>query len=145
VEHGAAGLVLFNRLLEPDIDLLRMKLTDRLDLSEPEEMRLPMLWIAILSGRTKASLAASTGVSDADGVVKYLLAGADVVMTTSALLRHGIGYMSTLVDGLREWMDEREIASLDDMRGMMSWLRSRDRSVYSRANYLRILEHYAAS
>ncbi|MGD0186295.1 MAG: dihydroorotate dehydrogenase-like protein [Roseiarcus sp.] len=145
VERGAAGLVLFNRLLEPDIDLLRMKLTDRLELSEPDEMRLPMLWIAILSGRTKASLAASTGVSDVAGVVKYLLAGADVVMTTSALLRHGIGYMSTLVDGLREWMDEREIASLDDMRGMMSWLRSRDRSVYSRANYLRILEHYAAS
>lgn len=145
VERGAAGLVLFNRLLEPDIDLLRMKLTDRLELSEPDEMRLPMLWIAIFSGRTKASLAASTGVSDVAGVVKYLLAGADVVMTTSALLRHGIGYMSTLVDGLREWMDEREIASLDDMRGMMSWLRSRDRSVYSRANYLRILEHYAAS
>ena len=145
VERGAAGLVLFNRLLEPDIDLLRMKLTDRLELSEPDEMRLPMLWIAILSGRTKASLAASTGVSDVAGVVKYLLAGADVVMTTSALLRHGIGYMSTLVDGLREWMDEREIASLDDMRGMMSWLRSRDRSVYSRANYLRIFEHYAAS
>ena len=145
VERGAAGLVLFNRLLEPDIDLLRMKLTDRLDLSEPEEMRLPMLWIAILSGRTKASLAASSGVSDVDGVVKYLLAGADAVMTTSALLRHGAGYMSTLVDGLRTWMEEREIASLDDMRGMMSWLRSRDRSVYSRANYLRILEHYAAS
>jgi dihydroorotate dehydrogenase (fumarate) len=145
VEHGAAGLVLFNRLLEPDIDLLRMKLTDRLDLSEPEEMRLPMLWIAILSGRTKASLAASTGVTDVAGVVKYVLAGADAVMTTSALLRHGAGYMSTLVDGLRRWMEEREIASLDDMRGMMSWLRSRDRSVYSRANYIRILEHHAAS
>jgi dihydroorotate dehydrogenase (fumarate) len=145
VGRGAAGLVLFNRLLEPDIDLSAMKLTDRLELSEPEEMRLPMLWIATLSGRTKASLAASTGVSDVAGVVKYLLAGADVVMTTSALLRHGVGYMSTLVDGLREWMDEREIASLDDMRGMMSWRRSRDRSVYSRANYLRILEHYAAA
>jgi dihydroorotate dehydrogenase (fumarate) len=145
VEHGAAGLVLFNRLLEPDIDLSTMRLTDQLALSEPEEMRLPMLWIAILSGRTKASLAASTGVTDVAGVVKYVLAGADAVMTTSALLRHGAGYMSTLVDGLRRWMEEREIASLEDMRGMMSWLRSRDRSVYSRANYIRILEHYAAS
>jgi len=143
VGRGAAGLVLFNRLLEPDIDLSAMKLADRLELSEPEEMRLPMLWIAILSGRTKASLAASTGVSDVAGVVKYILAGADAVMTTSALLRHGVGYMSTLVDGLRAWMEEREIASLDDMRGMMSLARSRDRSAYSRANYIRILGHYA--
>jgi len=137
VGRGATGLVLFNRLLEPDIDLSAMKLTDRLAL------RLPMLWIAILSGRTKASLAASTGVADVAGVVKFVLAGADVVMTTSALLRHGAGYMSTLVDGLRAWMEEREIASLDDMRGMMSLLRSRDQSVYSRANYIRVLGHHA--
>jgi dihydroorotate dehydrogenase (fumarate) len=144
VENGADGLVLFNRMLEPDIDLSRMKLTDRLELSEPDEMRLPMLWIAILSGRIKASLAASGGVSGVSDVVKYLLAGADVVMTTSALLRFDIGYMTALVDGLRRWMEEREVASLDDMRGMMSWQRSRDRSAYTRANYLRILEHYVA-
>ena len=75
--------------------------------------------------------------------MKYLLAGADVVMTTSALLRHDIGYMATLVNGLRRWMDEREIASLDDMRGMMSWRRSAARDVYTRANYLRILEGYS--
>jgi dihydroorotate dehydrogenase (fumarate) len=143
-EHGAAGLVLFNRLMEPDIDLLRMSLTDTLELSEPSEMRLPLLWIAILAGRNRASLAASTGVSTVTDVVKFLLAGADVVMTTSALLRHDIDYMSILVNGLRRWMDEREIVSLADMRGMMSWQRSRDRSVYTRANYLRILEHYAA-
>lgn len=143
-EHGVAGLVFFNRLMEPDIDLLRMSLTDTLELSEPSEARLPLLWIAILAGRNRASLAASTGVSTVTDVVKFLLAGADVVMTTSALLRHDIGYMATLVDGLRSWMDERDITSLADMRGMMSWQRSRDRSVYTRANYLRILEHYAA-
>ena len=144
VENGADGLVLFNRMLEPDIDLTRMKLTDRLELSAPDEMRLPMLWIALLRGRIKASLAASGGVSGVSDVVKYLLAGADVVMTTSALLRFDIGYMTALVDGLRRWMEEREVASLDDMRGMMSWQRSRDRSAFTRANYLRILEHYAA-
>jgi dihydroorotate dehydrogenase (fumarate) len=143
-EHGVAGLVLFNRLMEPDIDLLRMSLTDTLELSEPSEMRLPLLWIAILAGRNRASLAASTGISTVTDVVKLLLAGADVVMTTSALLRHDIDYMATLVNGLRSWMDERDIGSLADMRGMMSWQRSRDRSVYTRANYLRILEHYAA-
>ena len=91
-----------------------------------------------------ASLATSTGVSTAADVVKCLLAGADVVMTTSALLRHDIGYMSELVSGLRTWMDERGIASLADMRGQMSWLRSRDRSIYTRANYIRSLERYAA-
>jgi dihydroorotate dehydrogenase (fumarate) len=66
-------------------------------------------------------------------------------MTTSALPRNGIDFMATLLHDLERWMEGREIASLDDMRGMMSWLRSRDRSVYSRANYLRLLEHYAAS
>jgi dihydroorotate dehydrogenase (fumarate) len=142
VEEGAAGLVLFNRVLEPDIDLARMRLVDTLTLSNPGEMRQPMLWIAILSGRTKASLAASGGVATVDDVVKYLLAGADVVMTTSALLRHDIEYMTTLVNGLRRWMDEREIASLDGMRGMMSWRQGVAGNLYSRANYLRILEGY---
>jgi dihydroorotate dehydrogenase (fumarate) len=142
VEQGAAGLVLFNRMLQPDIDLLRMSVVDTLELSDPVEMRLPLLWIAILAGRTRASLAASTGVATVTDVVKYLLAGADVVMTTSALLRHDIEYMSTLINGLQTWMEEREVSSLADMRGMMSWQRSRDRSVYTRANYLRILERY---
>ena len=143
VERGAAGLVLFNRLLHPEIDLLRMKLADRLDLSQPAELHLPLLWIAILAGRTRASLAASTGVATVSDVVKALLAGADVVMTTSALLRHDIDYMATLGAELRQWMEEREIAALADMRGLLSWQRSKDRSVYTRANYLRILEGYA--
>ncbi len=80
-----------------------------------------------------------------DDVVKCLLAGADVVMTTSALLRSGIGYLATLTHGLDPWTQEREIASLADMRGMMSWQRSHDCSAYTRTNYLRILEHYAGS
>ncbi len=143
VEHGAAGLVLFNRFMEPDIDLLHMKMTDTMSLSTSAEMHLPLLWIGILAGRTKASLAASTGVSNVEDVVKCLLAGADAVMTTSALLRSGIAYMATLTTGLRQWMEEHEIASLADMRGMMSWQHRRDRSIYSRAHYLRLLENYA--
>ncbi|HEX3996469.1 MAG TPA: dihydroorotate dehydrogenase-like protein, partial [Acetobacteraceae bacterium] len=143
VDEGAAGLVLFNRVLEPDIDLSRMRLVDTLTLSTPSEMRQPMLWVAILSGRTTASLAASGGVATVDDVVKYLLAGADVVMTASALLRHDIEYMATLVNGLRRWMDERDIASLDGIRGMMSWRQGVAANLYSRANYLRILEGYA--
>jgi dihydroorotate dehydrogenase (fumarate) len=143
VERGAAGLVLFNRLLHPEIDLLRMRLSDRLDLSHPSELHLPLLWIAILAGRTRASLAASTGIDSTSDVVKALLAGADVVMTTSALLRHDLGYMATLTTELGQWLHERDIASVADIRGMMSWQRSKDRSVYTRANYLRILEEYA--
>ncbi|MDR3461117.1 MAG: dihydroorotate dehydrogenase-like protein [Beijerinckiaceae bacterium] len=143
VENGAAGVVLFNRLLEPDIDVDKLSLTNILELSEPAELRLPLLWIAILSGRIPASLAASSGVATSNDVVKCLLAGADVVMTTSALLRHDIAYMAKLVQGLRLWMDEREIASLGEMRGMLSWQRSRDPGAYTRANYLRILERYA--
>jgi dihydroorotate dehydrogenase (fumarate) len=103
VQHGAAGVVLFNRSIRPDIDLLHMNLTDTLQLSDPSELRLPLLWIAILAGRTKASLAVSTGVSSVEDVVKCLLAGADVAMTTSALLlRNGIGFMSTLTTGLHK-------------------------------------------
>jgi dihydroorotate dehydrogenase (fumarate) len=145
VQHGAAGLVLFNRSVHPDIDLFLMKLTDTLELSDPSELRLPLLWTAILAGRTKASLATSTGVSSVGDVVKCLLAGADAVMTTSALLRNGIDYMATLTTGLDQWMQDREIATLYDIRGLLSWQRNPDRSVYTRANYLRILEHYTAA
>jgi dihydroorotate dehydrogenase (fumarate) len=120
-----------------------MKLVDTLSLSDSDEMRLPLMWIAILSGRVNASLAASGGVSCATDVVKYLLAGADVVMTASALLRHDISYMTALVGGLARWMEVRGIASLADLRGMLSWRRSPERDAYTRANYLRILERYA--
>lgn len=142
VEQGATGLVLFNRVLEPDIALSQMRLVDTLTLSDSSDMRQPMLWISILSGRIKASLAASGGVSTVDDVVKYLLAGADVVMTTSALIRHEVEYMTTLVNGLQRWLDEREIASLDTIRGMMSWRQSVAHNPYTRANYLRILQGY---
>jgi dihydroorotate dehydrogenase (fumarate) len=144
IGQGAAGLVLFNRLLQPDIDLLKLRLVDTLELSTPAELRLPLLWTAILSGRSKhASLATATGIATSDDVVKAILAGADAVMTTSAILQSGPEEMTILVDGLRRWMGERDIEKIADMRGMMSWERSRDRSVYTRANYLRILDHYA--
>ncbi len=146
VDQGAAGLVLFNRLLQPDMDLLKLRLVDSLELSTPSELRLPLLWTAILSGRSKqASLATATGITTSHDVVKAILAGADAVMTTSALLRDGATEITQLIDGLRRWMAEREIVKLDDMRGMLSWQRSKDRSVYTRANYIRILDHYVHS
>jgi dihydroorotate dehydrogenase (fumarate) len=140
VRDGASGFVLFNRLLEPDIDPLRLMLVDRLALSEPDEMRLPLLWTALLSGRIDASLAASGGVASVNDVVKYLLAGADVVMAASALLRHGAGFMSILVDGLAAWLAARQFVSVGEIRGLLSWRHGTDRGAWTRANYLRILE-----
>ncbi|WP_050763985.1 hypothetical protein [Beijerinckia indica] len=145
VEAGANGLVIFNRFIEPDIDLIRMQLSRELELSQPSEMRLPLLWTAILSGRVHCSLAASTGVETADQIIKYLLAGADVVMTTSALLRHGPGYVRTLLDGLTAWLDARGIDSPNKMRGVMSWSRIRETGAYERANYIQLIEAYSSA
>ena len=142
---GADALVLFNRFYEPDLDIARLQVLTDLKLSQPNEIRLPLLWLAILSGRVKASLAATTGVTSADEVVKYLLVGADVVMTTSALLRHGVDYVAVLLDGLTSWLRAREFASVNQMRGIMSQQRVQDPQAFERANYIKILQGYGGS
>ena len=139
---GADGLVLFNRFYQPDIDIGRLRLINDLDLSQSAEMRLPLLWLGVLHGRVAPSLAASTGVHTVDDVVKYLLAGADVVMTTSALLRHGIGHMRQLVDGLGGWLEQRKMESLATMRGLLSQRNISNPTAYERANYIKILASY---
>lgn len=93
--------------MQPDIGPETLAVTAGVELSHPDEARLPRAWIALLRGRIRASLAATTGVEDATDVVKYLLAGADVVMTASALLRHGPGHAKVLLDGVRGWMDRK--------------------------------------
>lgn len=142
VEAGADGLVLFNRFYEPDIDLTQLTLLPNLELSRPAEIRLPLLWIGVLSGRIEASLAASTGVETSDEVIKYLLAGADVVMTTSALLKHGPWHMNVLLDGLKSWLAARDLNSLDSVRGRMSQRNIVDKTAFARANYIRVLQGY---
>jgi len=142
VEAGADGLVLFNRFYQPDIDLAELTLLPNLELSTPAEIRLPLLWIGVLSGRVGASLAASTGVESSDQVIKYLLAGADVVMTTSALLKHGAGHMKVLLDGLRTWLAARDLTTLDSIRGRMSQRNIADKTAFARANYIRVLQGY---
>jgi dihydroorotate dehydrogenase (fumarate) len=142
VEAGADGLVLFNRFYEPDIDLARLALVSDLELSRPYEMRLPLLWIGVLYGRLKASLAASTGVDGVDEVLKYLLVGADVVMTTSALLRHGIGHMNKLLAELEAWLEARDLDSLTSIRGRMSQQNVKDAASFQRANYIKTLRGY---
>lgn len=141
-DAGAGALVLFNRFYQPDIDVATLRLSMDLDLSTPAEIRLPLLWIAILYGRVPASLAASTGVDSADDVFKYLLAGADTVMTTSSLLRHGVGHMRTLIEGLSALLAAREIDSLADIRGRMSQRNVKDPTAFERANYIHILQGY---
>jgi len=142
VQSGADGLVLFNRFYQPDIDLARLTLLPNLELSTPAEIRLPLLWIGALSGRLRASLAASTGVESSDEVIKYLLAGADVVMTTSALLKHGTGYMKVLLNGLTSWLAARDLTKLDSIRGRMSQVNIADKTAFARANYIRVLQGY---
>jgi dihydroorotate dehydrogenase (fumarate) len=142
VRAGAQGLVLFNRFYQPDFDLDTMQVTPSLELSSPAEIRLPLLWIAILHGRIDASLAATTGVESERQIVKYLLAGADVVMTTSALLRHGASHCQVLTTALREWLERRGYESVRQLRGSMSQQHVSDPTAFERANYIRMLQSY---
>ncbi|MGB5718324.1 MAG: dihydroorotate dehydrogenase-like protein [Gammaproteobacteria bacterium] len=143
-EAGADALVLFNRFYQPDMDLDEMEVVTDLKLSTPDEIRLPLLWLGVLHGRINASLAATTGVHSPVELIKYLLAGADVVMTTSAMLQQGIGFLTTLVDGLRDWMDARQYDSVEQMKGAMSQVNCLNPGAFERANYIKILENYKA-
>lgn len=142
-DAGADALVLFNRFYQPDLDLRRLQALTDLKLSEPNEIRLPLLWLAILAGRVKVSLAGSTGVASADEVAKYLMVGADVVMTASALLQHGPGHMATLLAGLENWLAASEFVSLEQVRGVMSQRKLKDPEALERANYIKILQGYS--
>ena len=138
-EAGADGLVLFNRFLQPDIDPETLAVVPGVGLSSPAEARLPRTWIALLRGRVRASLAATTGVEDPADVAKYLLAGADVVMTASALLRHGPEHAAVLLDGLSDWMARKGFASVDELRGMLAVPPGTDEAAYERAGYVSAL------
>lgn len=139
-EQGADALVFFNRFYQPDFDIETLRVLSDLRYSEHNEIRLPLLWIAALHGRIGASIAATTGVQSGREVVKYLLAGADVVMTASSLYKHGIGHLRTLNDELADWMKRLQFDSIDDFRGVLSQQNIHDTSAYERANYIRIME-----
>jgi dihydroorotate dehydrogenase (fumarate) len=138
-EAGADALVLFNRFLQPDIDPEELALSSTVTLSSTADARLPLTWIALLRGQVRAALAATGGVEAPADVAKYLLAGADVVMTASALLRHGTGYAGTLLDGLSSWMARKGFRSIDDLRGMLSVPHDVDKATYERRGYVRAL------
>ncbi len=139
-EAGADGLVLFNRFYQPDFDINRLQVLANLDYSVPGEIRLPLLWIANLYGKVPASLAATTGIQGASEAIKYLLAGADVTMTASALYQYGIDYIRTINADIRHWMEQMQFANLQAFKGVMSQQNVSDPSAYERANYIKILE-----
>jgi dihydroorotate dehydrogenase (fumarate) len=141
---GADGLVLFNRYLEPDIELESLQVTPQLVLSSRHELRLPLRWIAILRDQLSISLAASSGVHFSDDVVKLLLVGADVVMLTSALIKHGGEYVSELVDGLQTWLDLHGYESVEQLKGSMSYANCPDSGQLERANYMKAIVTYTA-
>ena len=135
-QAGADGLVLFNRFLQPDIDPEALAIAPRITLSHRSEARLPRTWIALLRGRVRASLAATTGVESPDDIAAYLLAGADVVMTASALLRYGPEHAAVLLGGLTTWMERKEFGSLDELRGMLAAVPGSDQASEQRGVYV---------
>ncbi len=141
-DAGADALVLFNRFYQPDFDLEKLDVAPNLNLSTPEEIRLPLLWIAVLYGKLRASIGATRGVHTPIEVVKYLMAGADAVMTTSALLKNGVDYLGTLRTGLQTWMEMNQYQSVTQMKGSMSQQNVADPTAFERANYIKTLESY---
>ncbi len=137
---GADGLVLFNRFYQPDIDLEALEVVPNLIFSTSHEMRLPLRWLAILHGKIKASLAATTGIHDAKDVLKMVMAGADVTMMASILLKDGVGEISKILTDLERWMEEHEYKSISQMKGSMSYKNVAEPAAYERANYMKTLQ-----
>ncbi len=136
---GVNGVVLFNRFLQPDISLDRMAAQPTMTLSAPTEALLPLRWIALLHGRIRAHLAASTGVYDAQGALKQFLAGAQVVQLASALVKNGIPHLGKVLAGIEEWLDKRGAGSLDEIRGSLSQRLVQDPAAFERAQYVHLI------
>ncbi len=145
VAAGAGGLVLFNRFYQPDLDLDSLDIVNKVSLSTSAELRLPMRWIAILRPQLGpgVGLAATSGIHTAVDAAKALLVGADVAMTASAVLQHGVLRMKALVDGLASWMEEHEYESVDQLRGSASAANVEDPSLFERANYMAALRSFS--
>jgi dihydroorotate dehydrogenase (fumarate) len=139
---GADALVLFNRFYQPDIDLETLEISPCVNLSSSQEMRLPLRWIAILYGHVKANLAATSGIHDAEGVLKMLMAGADVTMMCSALLKHGPDHIKKVLRDMEKWMTENEYNSVSQMKGSLSQKSVADPAAFERANYMKSLYSY---
>jgi len=147
VDAGADGLVLFNRFYQPDLDLDTLEVVNRVELSRPSELRLPLRWIAILRPQlgTGVSIAATSGIHSGTDVVKAIMVGADVAMLTSAVLRAGPDHLRVVEGELIDWMTTHEYESVTQLRGSASQTTSGDPSAFERANYVQMLHSWSAS
>ena len=143
-EAGANGLVLFNRFYQPDIELESLEVKPNILLSTPMAMRLPLRWIALLYGQLNASLAATSGIHRASDALKMLMAGADVTMLCSTLLRHGIPQIAAIERDMIDWMDEREYESVEQLKGSLSQKNCAEPAAFERAQYMKALTGYTA-
>lgn len=144
-QAGADALVLFNRFYQPDIELETLEISPNILLSTPMAMRLPMRWIALLRGRIGANLAATSGIHRATDALKMLMAGADVTMLCSVLLRRGIDHIRVLEREMLQWLEEHEYESVEQLKGSMSQEHCPDASAFERAQYMRALSTYCAA
>jgi dihydroorotate dehydrogenase (fumarate) len=142
--NGANALVLFNRFYQPDIELETLEVSPNMLLSTPMAMRLPMRWIALLYGRIGANLAATGGIHRATDALKMLMAGADVTMLCSVLLRRGIDHIRVIEREMHEWLEEHEYESVEQIKGIMSQKNCLDPTAFERAQYTRALASYPA-
>ncbi len=141
-DAGANALVLFNRFYQPDVEVESLEVRSTVLLSTPQALRLPLTWIGILYGKIEADLAATSGIYTALDVIKMLMAGANVTMLCSALFRYGIPRITVIENGLRQWMEEHEYESVEQMRGSISQMKCDNPSAYERAQYIRALQTY---
>lgn len=141
-DKGADGLVIFNRFLQPDIDLDDLEISPKLVLSSSHELLLPLRWIAILKGRVDASLAVTSGIHGAKGMIKALLAGADVGMIASVLYQKGFDKISTTLSNMTEWMEEKEYESVEQLKGSMSQENCPEPAAFERGNYMKALTSF---
>ncbi|MEY4938816.1 MAG: hypothetical protein RIQ93_551 [Verrucomicrobiota bacterium] len=141
---GAAGVVIFNRFYQPDVNTEDLAVQPVLRLSDPQELLLRLRWLAILSPQLRGSLAVTGGVHTADGAIKALLTGADAVQLVSAVLAHGPRVIASLIEGLQAWMEAHGFAHVAEFRGALNLRRARDPAAFERANYIRSLQSWKA-
>lgn len=139
---GANGLILFNRFYQPDIDLENLEVIPNVILSTPFANRLPLRWIAILYGRINADLAATSGITTAEDVIKMIMAGASVTQMFSAIIKYGEKHISNVLEDMKKWMEEHEYESIEQMKGSMSHKSVENPAAFERANYMKILQTF---
>lgn len=141
-EAGADGLVLFNRFYQPDFDLEKLEVAPRLVLSSSDDLRLPLRWVAILFGHIKVDFAITSGVHSYQDVLKALMAGANVTMMASELLKNGVGRIAEILTETEQWMEEHEYKSVRQMIGSMGQCHVAEPAAFERANYMKTLASY---